>query len=164
MGRIRYAGHSRDSGGFVALPFAVIDSPAYQSLSMHARALLVEISRQYRGGNNGSLLCSRAYMLERGWKSADMLTKAKAELLESRLLYQTVQGHRPNKASWYAVTWCGLDKLDGFDAGAAQGFVRGAYRTLPTATNKPTREELYRRWDAPQKTRPLDRPTVQEEA
>ena len=37
-------------------------------------------------------------------------------------------GHRPNKASWYAVTWRALDKLPGFDIGAAEGFKRGAYQ------------------------------------
>lgn len=148
MARSSYKNQSRDAGGFIALPFSVIDAPAYQALSMHARALLIEIARQLRPGNNGMLLCSRAFMAARGWKSADMLTKAKAELLDSRLLYQTVQGHRPNKASWYAVTWCGLDKLDGFDPGAAEGFIRSSYRPLVSTP----------------KTRGLDRPTVQERA
>lgn len=129
----------------MALPWSVLDSPAYQGLSMHARALLLEIARQWRGDNNGMLLCSRAYMLTRGWKSNDMLVKARDELLSARLLYQTVQGHRPNKASWYALTWYSLDKLKGFDEGSAQGFVRSAYKPAPLL-----------------KTRSLYRPTVQE--
>ena len=32
----------------MALPWAVLDSPAYLSLSMHARALLLEVARQRR--------------------------------------------------------------------------------------------------------------------
>jgi len=118
----------RDSGGFVALPWTVLDCPAYARLSMHARALLLEVARQYHRDDNGRMLLSRAFMATRGWKSVDMLTKAKRELLDAGFIFQTVMGHRPNKASWYAVTWRTLDKLPGYDAGAAELFDRGAYR------------------------------------
>lgn len=118
----------RDSGGFIALPWSVLDCPAYGRLSMHARALLLEVARQFVRDNNGRLLLSRAYMATRGWKSMDMLNKCKAELLEAGFIFQTVQGHRPNKASWYAVTWRTLDKLPGYDAGAERCFERGAYQ------------------------------------
>lgn len=124
----RKGGSGRDSGGFVALPWTVLDCPAYARLSMHARALLLEVARQFVRDNNGRLLLSRAYMATRGWKSSDMLTKAKRELLEGGFIFQTVMGHRPNKASWYAVTWQALDKLPGYDAGTVQCFERGAYR------------------------------------
>ena len=67
-------------------------------------------------------------MLKRGWKSADMLAKAKRELLNGGFIHETVKGHRPNKASWYAVTWQTLDRHPGFDPGAAESFVRSAYR------------------------------------
>ncbi|MBA4264380.1 MAG: hypothetical protein C0453_04800 [Comamonadaceae bacterium] len=126
--KLKGSGSGRDSGGFVALPWAVLDSPAYRRLSMHARALLLEVSRQFVRDNNGRLLLSRAYMATRGWKSADMLDKAKRELLEGGFIFQTVQGHRPNKASWYALTWQTLDRLPGFDPGAVETFERGAYR------------------------------------
>jgi len=119
----------RDSGGFIALPWSVLDCPAYARLSMHARALLMEVARQYHRDDNGRMLLSRAYLKTRGWKSVDMLTKAKRELLDAGLIFQTVMGHRPNKASWYAVTWRALDKLPGFDPGAADGFQRGAYKS-----------------------------------
>lgn len=119
---------SRDEGGFVALPWTVLDCPGYARLSMHARALLMEVARQIVRDNNGRMLLSRAYMETRGWKSVDMLTKAKRELLEGGFIFQTVMGHRPNKASWYAVTWRALDKLPGYDAGVDKCFERGAYR------------------------------------
>lgn len=118
----------RDEGGFIALPWSVVDSPAYARLSMHAKALLIEVARQFVRDNNGRLLLSRAYMEKRGWKSADMLSKAKRELLEGGFIHETVKGHRPNKASWYAVTWQTLDRLPGYDPGAAESFQRGAYR------------------------------------
>ena len=119
---------SRDSGGFIALPWSVLDCPAYARLSHPAKALLFEVARQLIRDNNGRALLSRAYMAKRGWKSADTLTNAKRELLNNGFIFQTVMGHRPNKASWYAVTWRALDKLPGYDAGTAEGFKRGAYQ------------------------------------
>jgi hypothetical protein len=124
----RYTSQKRDSGGFIALPWAVIDSSAYSALSAQSKVLLIEIARQLRGDNNGMLLCSRAYMSKRGWKSNDMLTKCKNELLAAKLIHQTVMGSRPNRASWFAVTWISLDKLDGYDTDLSLLFERGAYR------------------------------------
>lgn len=118
----------RDSGGFIALPWSVIDCPAYARLSHPAKALLLEVARQFHRDDNGRMLLSRAYLATRGWKSADTITNAKRELLEGGLIFQTVLGHRPNKASWYAVTWRALDKLPGYDAGMALLFERGAYQ------------------------------------
>lgn len=118
----------RDAGGFIALPWSVVDSPAYQALGHPAKALLTEIARQFVRDNNGRLLCSMAYLGARGWKSNDVITRAKNELLDAGFIYETVKGYRPNKASWYAVTWRVLDRHSGYDAGAVEGFVRGAYR------------------------------------
>lgn len=123
---------SRDPGGFIGLPWSVVDCPNYARLSSHAKALLIEVARQFVRDNNGRLLLSGAHMAKRGWRSNDRLTKAKNELLEGGFIFQTVMGHRPNKASWFAVTWRALDKLKGFDAGAEQLFRRGAYQqTMP---------------------------------
>lgn len=119
---------SRDQGGFIALPWSVLDCPAYARLSHPAKGLLFEVARQFVRDNNGRMLLSRAYLSTRGWKSADTITNAKRELLEGGFIFQTVMGHRPNKASWYAVTWRALDKLTGYDAGMALLFERGAYQ------------------------------------
>ena len=134
MGRDRNRkGHdnNRDSGPFVALPWVVLDSPAYIGLSHPAKALLMEIARQIARHNNGRLLASRAYLAGRGWKSHDTITRAMRELIEAKLIHQTVMGCRPNKASWYAVTWRTLDRIPGYDAGAAESFQRGAYAKQP---------------------------------
>jgi hypothetical protein len=121
-------GSGRDAGGFVALPWAVLDSAAFLKLSHPAKALLLEVARQCHGDDNGRLLLSRVYLASRGWKSADVIQRAKSELLEAELIFQTVQGCRPNKASWYAVTWHKLGKLQGFDHGVERIFRQGAYR------------------------------------
>ncbi|OCS50796.1 hypothetical protein [Ralstonia pickettii] len=128
----RYGASSRDAGGFVPIPWAVLDSSAYQGLSHPAKALLVEIARQFHGNDNGRMIVTLAYLKPRGWSSYDTIQRAKQELLAAELIHETCKGHRPNRASWYAVTWLSLDKLDGYDAGAAAGFVRSAYlKTQP---------------------------------
>ena len=142
-----YRSDKCESGSFVKLPVHVFNSPAYVNLSNIGKALLIEVVMQSRGDNNGRYLLSMKYLNARGWNSADVVTKAKRELIESKLIYQTVQGHRPNKASWYAVTWECLDKLNGFDEGAEAGFRRGAYNTTPLPKPKATREELFKKWE-----------------
>lgn len=111
----------------MALPWSVLDSAAYARLSHPARALLLEFARQFVRDNNGRLLASAAYLSSRGWHSADVIARAKRQLIEAGFIHETVKGHRPNKASWYAVTWRALDRIAGFDPGAAASFERGAY-------------------------------------
>lgn len=125
----------RDSGGFVAVPWSVLDCPGYARLSHPARSLLMEIARQYVKDNNGRLLTSQAHLGKRGWKSADVIRRAKQELIEAGFICEMVKGHRPNKASWYAITWQSLDRLPGFDPGTAAAFERGAYRQTSPIKN-----------------------------
>ena len=138
---LKKRGHDqgRDSGGFVALPWSVLDCPAYGHLPHPARSLLLEFARQYVRDNNGRLLASGAYLRTRGWTSKDVITRAVRELVAAGFIFQTVMGHRPNKASWYAVTWRALDKLPGFDIGAAEGFRRGAYQKGSPVIGTPPR-------------------------
>jgi len=137
---------SREPGGYCALPWCVIDSTAFQSLSYPAVALLIELARQYVRNNNGRLLLSMRYLTTRGWHSKDVIERARRDLLDAKLIYQTVQGHRPSKASWYALTWYSLDKLPGFDAGAVESFRRGMYASFQPSTPTPTREALFDKW------------------
>lgn len=129
----------RDSGGFIALPWSVMDCPAYAALSHPARSMLMEIARQFVRNNNGKLLASRSFLAARGWKSADVIDRAKHELLQAGFIHETVKGQRPNKASWYAVTWRTLDRHEGYDLGASASFVRGAYQRNQNATLSPSR-------------------------
>lgn len=128
----RHSSSSRDHGGFSAIPWIVLDSQAYLGLSHPAARLLMEMARQYHGDDNGRMIATLAYLKPRGWTSYDTIQRAKQELLNAGLIYETVKGHRPHKASWYALTWLNLNKLDGFDEGSAAGFVRSAYlKTQP---------------------------------
>lgn len=87
----------------------------------------MEFARQFVRDNNGRLLASGAYLAKRGWTSVDVITRAKRELLEAGFVFETVKGQRPNKASWYAVTWRALDKCGPYDFGTEAAFERGAY-------------------------------------
>jgi hypothetical protein len=135
--KLRRGDAGRDAGGFVALPWSVLDSPAYSGLSHPAKALLLEFARQFVRDNNGRLLCSMTYLGPRGWKSNDVITRAVRELVAAGFVHQTAQGHRPSKASWYAVTWRALDRHPGYDVGTMESFQRGAYR-LWVAAQRPT--------------------------
>jgi hypothetical protein len=117
----------RDPGRFITLPMSVLTSPAYLHLSDNARALMLELAVQCIGDDNGRLLLSRAHLRKRGWLSASMIDKGRRELLDTELIFETVRGCRPNKASWYAVTWRRLDKHPGFDLGVEVAFERSAY-------------------------------------
>lgn len=77
----------RDPGGFKAMPWSVLDCPAYARLSHPAKALLFEVARQLGKDNNGRLLISRAYMAKRRWNSSDTITNAKRQLLEGGFIY-----------------------------------------------------------------------------
>jgi hypothetical protein len=113
------------------------------------------MARQFTGSNNGRLLASAAYLRKRGWTSSDTISRAKADLMRAGFIFETVKGQRPNKASWYAITWQTLDRHPGFDPGAVELFRRGAYQSVPhvqLVPAKPTRDELYQRHRAPLKT------------
>lgn len=133
MGKLKSASRGRadwkrDSGGFVALPRSVLNCEGFKSLSHPAKALLLELAYQYRGDNNGRLLLTRKVLGPRGWNSVDVIHRAKEELLSKELIFETVKGRRPNRASWYAITWYTLDQHWDFDPGAREGFRKGAYR------------------------------------
>lgn len=126
--KTRKGDSGRDAGGFAAIPWSVLDCPAYGRLSHPSRSLLMEIARQFVRDNNGRLLASAAQLSKRGWNSSDVITRAKRELLEAGFIHETVKGHRPNKASWYAITWQTINRFPGYDFGTAESFERGAYR------------------------------------
>ena len=124
----RYVNTDRVPGGFIALPWDVLDSSAYQKLSYPAKCLLIELARQLGPDNNGRLLLTLTKLKKRGWNSADVISRAKKELLNALLIHETVMGYRPNKASWYAVTWMKLYPNPKYDPGTYETFKRGSYQ------------------------------------
>lgn len=129
----------RDSGGFVAIPLAVLESRAFREASPYAKALLMDMATQLRGDNNGDLSCTWNLMKERGWRSQETLYNAKQELLQRGLIFETRKGGRPNRASLYAVTWLALDHCGGKLDITAASFPRGAYKLMDDPPRAPTK-------------------------
>lgn len=105
----------RDGGQYIALPHVVIDSPSFRALGYAARALLIDISRQYTGTNNGKLVACTRYLKPMGWNSHGTVSRALAEIKAAGLLIETRMGMRPNRAAWYALGWYALDVVEGID-------------------------------------------------
>lgn len=117
-----------DGNRFLLMPFTVLESQAYLSLTGQQTRLLIDIAHQYKGDNNGRLLAAWTYLNEeRGWTSKQTIATALEVLIARGLLYKTRQGQRPNKTSWYAVTWQPLDHHPGMDVGP-QSLERAAYK------------------------------------
>lgn len=103
------------SGLYGAIPHAVLDSVAFMGASYPAKALIFDLLRQHSGKNNGHLHLSFSWLARRGWKSRDVIQRAKAELTERNLLLQTRQGGLNIGASRYAVTWLHISNFAGLD-------------------------------------------------
>ena len=87
-----------------------IYSPAFTSLSHYARSLLIEITAQYNGSNNGDLCCSWAVLKNRGWASRTTLDKARDELLQAGFIETTRVGGFGNGPNLYAISWEPIDE------------------------------------------------------
>lgn len=105
MGRV-------ESGGFFALPHAVMASPAFRGLSAPAVKMLCDLGGQYRGANNGDLSAAWRIMQPKGWRSRDTLSRAIRELRDAGLIEQTRQGGL-HRCSLYALTWLAIDECGG---------------------------------------------------
>jgi hypothetical protein len=183
MERRKKAKPLAEIGRFTPVPHRVTKSHAYRQLSHPAARLLWDIAGQYTGDDNGRLLASWRHMKEHcGWSSKDTLHRALASLMQSGFVYQTVMGHRPNKASWFAVTWFPLSKLQRYDPMAERGFVRWAFeinglspspvlgkhaigpspvpRHPPLGTSPGPMEALLPPLSSPSPVHPLEKPSI----
>jgi hypothetical protein len=132
--RLKHQKEARDGGRFLALPHSVIDSPAYRGLSYPAKALLIDIARQYTGTNNGSLVACAKYLNPLGWNSNSTISRALHNLLDSGLLIQTRLGMKPNRAAWYAIGWYQLNERKGIELTLAQYLARKSEWKIKTLT------------------------------
>lgn len=125
--RQRKARHKRDGGHFTALPDVVVDSAAFTSLTGQQTKLLIDISIQFKGDNNGKLSASWTYLSEkRGWTSKAPIRAALTALEERSLIFCTRKGKFPKTPAWYAVTWHPLDHHPDMEC-SPQCLPRGAY-------------------------------------
>ena len=103
------------TGRFSAVPHGVMDSNAFQGAGHPARSLLYELIRQLSGRNNGHLQLASAWLKKRGWRSADVVQRAKGELLERGLIVLTRQGGLNCGPCLYVVTWLHISNFVGLD-------------------------------------------------
>ena len=120
----------RDGSQYTALPHVVIDSPSYRALGYAARALLIDIARQYTGSHNGRLVACDKYLKPMGWNSHDTISRALTAIKEAGLLIETRMGMRPNRAAWFALGWYALDVSDGLDI-EPKDYRTGQYKIAP---------------------------------
>lgn len=103
------------NGFYAAMPIAVLDSAAFMGASYPAKALLLDVARQHNGTNNGHLHLCFSWLSKRGWKSRDVIQRAKDDLIARGLLVKTKQGGLNMGASWYAITWLKISNFVGLD-------------------------------------------------
>ncbi|MDR2013687.1 MAG: hypothetical protein LBQ20_11800 [Rhodanobacter sp.] len=103
----------RETGGFLAMPHSVMDSPNFKALSGSAVKVLLTIARQYNGRNNGDLGASFTVMRPCGIRSPVTLHHAIRELKHYGMIELTRQGGRCGEPSLYALTWRVIDECKG---------------------------------------------------
>lgn len=118
-------------GPRIWIPLSVLQSAAYASISLAAKALLLDLAAQLRAKhgdiyNNGDLTTALRVLLTRGWKSDKTIRKAAKQLEKVRLIIKTRQGCLPNRANLYAVTWLPLNENRKLDI-TGRGFPFNAY-------------------------------------
>jgi len=130
-----------ESGSFIQLPHAILESSEYANLSAPAVKLLLDLFAQFRGKNNGDFTAAWSVMSRRGWRSRDTLRRALAVLIEKGWIIKTRQGGR-RICCLYAVTWKAIDncgeKLDHPPTRTALGTWK-KFRNTPAVSQWPAR-------------------------
>lgn len=101
---------------FALIPQVIIESEEVTNLSGSAFHLLLILASQYNSHNNGDLSATYKQTYPLGFTSNDKLTKAKRELLESGLIFESRAGlfSRPMPScSLYALAWQPIDECGG---------------------------------------------------
>lgn len=97
-----------DTRRFVLLDFALLETGAYRSLGVGARALLIEFHMLYNGANNGTLFMSQRDAAERlGVRSHATAARYIAELEDRGFIKTRIKGSFSNKtklASTFLLT------------------------------------------------------------
>lgn len=108
-GRKKQADHRADTRGkgYAGIPAVVIESPAYRSLSLYARAILVEMALEMKGYRNGSIALSQRELGDRlASTNYRAIGRAIAELVEHGLIDVTAEGEwKQRMARQYRLTF-----------------------------------------------------------
>lgn len=148
------------SGGYAAIPWAVLDSNSFKGASEKAKALLFALMRQHNGNNNGHLHLAKKWLYNQGWTCHENNSKARKELIDRGLIVQTKWGGLNMGADLFALTWYDITNYVGLDI-TAKGYSRGAYtlcNLAPTPRRKPPITKQNARTDDRTSTVPTAEP------
>jgi hypothetical protein len=96
-------------GRFVGIPYEVAKNHLFAELTPPQTKLLIDLSFQYNGKNNGMLSACHALMKKRGWARAS-LYRAFSGLQHAGFVVVTRQGwKRRGKPTLVAITWSEID-------------------------------------------------------
>lgn len=99
---------------FAGIPRFIMEHQDYINLSCHAKALLLEAAKQYRGNNNGDICLSWSLMQKRGVGSKPVVYRAIKELTFANLLIETRSAYKGKgnnrRCALYALTWEAIDE------------------------------------------------------
>lgn len=124
------------SGRYSAMPHTVLDSPAFMGASHPAKALLYELLRQLTGSNNGHLQLATSWLKSRGWTSADVIQRAKQELVARNLLIRTRLGGLNAGPDLWALPWLSISDYAGLDVRQGEYQVGGWHRFVAPEKQK----------------------------
>lgn len=132
----------RIRGGYSSIPWIVVDSDAFKGASDKAKSLLLALMRQHNGKNNGRLQLNKKWLHKQGWTCPESNIKARDELIERGLVFQTRFGGLNMGLSLYALTWYSITDFTGLDV-KREGYRQGAYQLCvlsPTKRRKPPKK------------------------
>lgn len=113
MARLKAKTSTRvEVGGFIRLPHCVVRSVGYSMLSAWAVKLMIDLTNQFDGKNNGDLSMAYSVLKDKGWHSPATLDKAKKELINAGFIEVSRQGNR-KRCALYAVTFYAVDSCNG---------------------------------------------------
>lgn len=137
--RAKHTGR-RVSGTFSLIPHAVMDSENWKRASPTAICLLMELTRQYNGFNNGNLCASRSVLRPRGWTSPEVITWATRELLHFGFIIRTKRGGLHMGPNLFALTWQAIDDCKGKHQHAATAVASGDWKEPKPAFVRPEKK------------------------
>ncbi len=114
MNKMSYANvkGKNEKGSYFTTPHVVTNTRKYRSFTNKAKSLMLDLSSQYKGNNNGDLCATWSMMKALGWKSSSTVYKAKCELLKAGYIIVTRQGGR-HSPTLFAITWKAIDDCGG---------------------------------------------------
>ena len=127
----------RESGSFVQMTHAALQSENFRTLSPYGLKLLMELISQYKGTNNGDLCVSWSLMKDRGWRSSGTLNAKKKELVDRGWIVVARQGGR-NLATLYALTIFAVDDCKGKIDIEPTGYPSSSWRKFEKPTELPS--------------------------